>query len=160
MSPPLFLLLLACGSAESFIAMQADFADFLAWERIVVEGGVDVGHGAASKSVYLNGRPPERATSWPVGTIIVKVAPTEDGREIHAMAKRGEGYNRDGAVGWEWFELALDEGEPVIAWRGTAPPDGQGYGQATVDTASPEVVDCNACHRGAAATDFTWTVAP
>lgn len=160
MSPPLFLLLLACGRTDTFIAMQADFAEFPSWERIEVAAGEDLGHGTASKGVYLNERPPARATSWPVGTLIVKVAPTEDGREIHAMAKRGEGYNRDGAVGWEWFELALDEGEPVIVWRGTAPPDGQGYGQASGDTASPELVDCNACHLGAAATDFTWTVAP
>lgn len=154
------LLLLACARMDSFIAMQADFADFLSWERTAFPAGDDLGHGAASKSVYLNERPPERATAWPTGTMIVKVAPTDDGREIHAMAKRGEGYNVDGAVGWEWFELVLDEGEPVIAWRGTAPPDGQGYGLVGGDTAAPEVVDCNACHALAMGSDFTWSLAP
>jgi hypothetical protein len=54
------------------------------------------------------------------------------------MAKRGGGFNKAGAYGWEWFAIQLDAhgGLGSIEWRGSMPPDDPGYG-----------TDCNSCHH-------------
>lgn len=143
----------------AFVAMQSDFVGFTEWERTTVDPTDTGGHGDSTKSVYLNAPPPEGSTAFPVGTILVKVTPTDDGRDVHAMAKRGGGYNADGASGWEWFDLvfAEDGATLVIVWRGTEPPDGSGYGSASGDTASA-IGDCNTCHAAAWDNDYVYTV--
>lgn len=164
----MLLTLLACldhtpppdGTGEVFIALQSDFAPFRTWPVETVPT-TDTGHIAGDRQVYLNANPPAGAESFPVGTILVKTIRWEGGEDIHAMAKRGGGFNEDGAVGWEWFELALaDDGTPVIQWRGASPPEGEAYGSLpgdATDTADTVTGDCNACHAGAADNDFVWT---
>jgi hypothetical protein len=145
------------GSGESFIAMQADFAGYLSWEAYPVSSA-DTGHSEGERVVYLNQKPEAGAKTFPVGTILVKVI---DGSDIHAMAKRGAGFNLDGAVGWEWFELLLSEGEPVIKWRGASAPEGESYGAlpgTTEDSGDSITGDCNVCHGAAANNDYVQSV--
>lgn len=149
------------GSGGSFVAMQADFAGFDTWPAFDVEQA-DTGHVDGARAVYLNVEPADDATTFPVGTIIVKTIAWSGGTDVHAMAKRGPDYNVDGAFGWEWFELALaDDGSPVIQWRGAVPPEGEQYGQLpgmTGDTAATVNGDCNSCHGAAATNDYVHSI--
>jgi hypothetical protein len=70
---------------------------------------------------------------------------------IHAMAKRGSGFNASGALGWEYFELLLSkQGAPYILWRGAKPPAGEMYqmllGSMNVERPMTNDGDCNGCH--------------
>jgi hypothetical protein len=152
-------------AGASFLAFAPDFRDFRRWERIPVEGAMlPVGAAPGPTAVYVNRRPPAGARRWPVGTILVKSI--ENGPPsawvVHAMVKRGVPFNRDGAVGWEFFELAFDEGasEPRIVWRGTGPPSGHGYAAMGRD-AGPDPVPlvCNDCHAAAWQNDGALTPA-
>jgi hypothetical protein len=107
-------------------------------------------HAAATGpvNVYLNDLPPADATRFPVGTLIVKTveagAPSK--WTIHAMSKRGGDFTARGALGWEFFELKIDEDDvPVIVWRGEKPADGQKYKDLTGDGMTEK--DCNDCHQ-------------
>lgn len=145
------------GGAETFIALQSDFASFRSWEALPV-ATADTGHSDGERIVYLN--EPPTAVPFPVGTILVK---TIDGLDIHAMAKRGGDFNADGAAGWEWFELVLVDDVPVIKWRGETAPEGETYGQLpgqTGDTGDTINGDCNVCHGAAASNDYVMSVVP
>lgn len=164
----MLLLLAACldhtpipGAGESFVAMQVDFSGYPSWDAVEIDaaGAGDSGHPEGERTVYVNELPPADAESFPVGTVIVKVI---EGADIHAMVKRGEGFNTEGAVGWEWFELVLaTNGEPVIKWRGEEPPAGETYGAlpgAPVDSGDTLTGDCNACHGARSDNDFVHAV--
>ncbi len=163
----MILLLLACldhdpipgGAGDSFVAMQVDFAEFRSWASISVPE--ETGHPEGAREVFLNAAPDAGAPAFPVGTVIVKTIATATGEDIHAMVKRGGGYNAAGAVGWEWFELVVaDDGTPVILWRGEVPPDGESYGQLpgqTADTGGAEG-DCNVCHGAVSGNDYVHSV--
>jgi hypothetical protein len=150
---------------DSFVAMQTDFVGFQGWGSTAFSGAATSsdGHPAGDRVVYLNAEPAEDAGEFAVGTVIVKTIATpaqegDEGVDIHAMVKRGEGYNVDGAPGWEWFELALDdEARPVIVWRGDVPPDGEGYG-ALGETDTALEGDCNGCHEAARSNDFVHSI--
>src|SRR4051812_7177993 len=86
---------------ETFLAFPSDFKSYRSWEShqlqsAPVEGQV---HAAGDRTVYLNRRPAAHADAFPVGTLIVKEVP--GAQKVFAMAKRGGGYNRGGAEGWE-----------------------------------------------------------
>ncbi len=138
---------------EPFIALERDFKGFEKWDSFALGMSPAMGtvHVAGKRSDFLNRRPPAGATTFPVGTIVVKVIePMEPGGtgQIFAMVKRGGGYNDEGAVGWEWFELEVNKGQaPIIAWRGTSAPTAEKYGGEKVGT-------CNACHTVAHENDF------
>jgi hypothetical protein len=159
----LLLLLFACldhdpipGGEEQFVAMQNDFSGFTGWPDYAIEPE-DSGHPEGARTVYISEEPPEGATAFPVGTMIVKVI---EGADIHAMAKRGGGFNAEGALGWEWFELVMDGSEPVIRWRGAEPPDGETYGAlpgVEEDSAAP-LGNCDSCHSAVSANDFVHVV--
>ncbi|MDP2307429.1 MAG: hypothetical protein Q8P18_15490 [Pseudomonadota bacterium] len=167
----MFLLLVACldhtpapGAGESFVAMQADFSGYTSWDAVSIDAAGDgdsglSGHPEGERTVYVNTLPPADAVTFPVGTVIVK---SIGGADIHAMVKRGEGFNTDGAVGWEWFELVLaTDGEPVIKWRGEAPPAGETYGSLPgepVDSGDALTGDCNVCHAARSENDFVHAV--
>ena len=98
----------------------------------------------------MNARPAPGATSFPVGTMIVKEVRNEQKKthEIFAMVKRGAGYNQRGAPGWEWFELTERRDESIaIAWRGINAPNGEDY-------AGDPLGGCNSCHELAAKNDY------
>lgn len=133
------LALLACVACDAglppcegdeFIAMQSDFEDYERWRRLELDPA-DPRLGEGPRSVYINALPPRDATSFPQCTMIVKVGesgPDPTGWLMVGMAKRGGGYNADGAEGWEWFDLDLSpSGVPLIDWRGPSPPEGRGY---------------------------------
>ncbi len=139
------------GDGDVFVAMQSDFRDFDAWPSVPM-GASDTGHGVDERVVYAQAVPGDDA--FGVGTRIVK---TVAGGDTHAMVKRGGDFNADGAYGWEWFELARStSGDPVIVWRGEAPPSGEAYGAlpGQADDTGAQVGDCNTCHGAAAANDF------
>jgi hypothetical protein len=177
------VLVLGCTGAETaspdagaapatFIAQTSHFQAFRTWEVVdlgpvepLLDGGLrdeDGGlrgdpHGnGGNKRVYINAPPAGGGTLFPVGTIIVKAVEhaTPQEWEIHAMVKRGGDYNRAGAVGWEWFDLAVDVSDRVaIVWRGLGNDTYGGLHRAE------DAVDCNACHVLAAAHDHVFTQA-
>ena len=145
---------------SEFIALQHDFEGFPRWEHESLGiAETTPGHPGGQRTVYVNERPPAGADEIPLGTIIVKTMETDDfGLLVLAMAKRGNDYNEDGAVGWEWFELTLDDaGRPVIVWRGTDPPDGECYGCLPGTMSMIEPTSCNDCHLAAADQDYVYT---
>jgi hypothetical protein len=147
----------------SFVAFSSAFRDFRTWERIPVEGAMlPVGAVPGPTAVYVNARAPEGSARWPVGTILVKAIEHEALEDwvIHAMVKRGVPYNRDGAIGWEFFELGFEPGSdtPHVVWRGTGPPSGHGYAAQGRDAGTAEVpLVCNDCHAVAWQSDGALT---
>lgn len=147
-----------------FIAFARDFRDFRSWEQHHVDGAMmPVGAAEGPTYVYLNRRAPEGTTRWPVGTIVVKAiqsgAPSQ--WTVHAMVKRGIPFNADGALGWEYFELAFpDEGdEPAVVWRGSGPPSGHGYAARGRDAGGGIPLVCDDCHAPAWRNDSVLTPA-
>jgi len=94
--------------AEPYVAFAKDFDGFRHWTATQVEATAasDI-HVSAPRTVYANHLPDPGATTFDVGTMIVKEIDGGDvtAREVFAMVKRGGGYNPTGAAGWEWFEL-------------------------------------------------------
>ncbi len=138
---------------DVFIAFGEDLEGYAEWTTF--DRGVDPvppSHEAHS-FIYVNALPPAGLAEFPVGTMIVREHRLEDDPAtwiVHAMVKRGGGYNADGAPGWEWFGLALDgDRRPFVAWRGTGPADGDGY----VAPVGGEVLSCNQCHGSATYND-------
>lgn len=123
----------------------SDFSGYTRWETYEIHGGITEAASqiAGDRTLYVKPHPPHGVTQFPPGTKIVKVT-TE---RIFAMAKRGAGYNTDGAVGWEWLELEGTSDQPFIRWRGLGPPNGESYG-------GPGNSGCNNCHTGAWQNDF------
>ena len=137
---------------DVFIALQRDFADFRDWMRFPLRTAVM--HAGVSGPVvaYLNELPPADASEFPVGTIVIKTVEIDPATEwtIHAMVKRGGGFNAQGALGWEYVDLAInDDDVPVIMWRGERPPSDHGYESLLGGGVDPALeVDCNGCHTG------------
>lgn len=137
-----------------YIAFARDFERFERWTTF------DRGRDPVPPShlgpslIYVTPAPPERAEAFPVGTRIVRVERAgEDPAawEVHAMVKRGGGFNEAGAAGWEFFELSLASSRerPEIRWRGEGPANGDGY----VAPEGGEVLGCNHCHASATYND-------
>jgi hypothetical protein len=162
------LLSAGCSSGSSgvvFIALDSDFAPFRTWDHVAVEAdNLGAGHPVAPSTVYLSQH--THARSYPVGTILLKAfdnnsdPPTWD---IFAMAKRGGGFNPEGAHNWEFFRLRIQEsGMPLIVGRGIFAIDPTDDGGAAY-SALGSAVDglCNNCHgtSESAATDHVLTPA-
>lgn len=132
---------------SGFIALERDFVGYESWEVKAFEGVfVDEAHTAGPRRVFLNKRPPEGSTEFPVGTIFVKALDFT----TFAMVKRGNGYNANGAHGWEWFELTRDANDiSRIKWRGLGPPLGENY--------SKSGQTCNDCHGAVTSNDSVMT---
>ncbi len=157
----LLVLVAACSSddtqsvapdnAGAFIAFSNSFAGYRGWSvysvtAFTVEEGV---HASGKRTEYINHKPEHGAREFPIGTIIVKEIEANDSAQSRtfAMVKRGGGYNRDGAAGWEWFELLRGVDPAIIAWRGVGPPLGEQYGG---DSSG----GCNTCHTTSKANDY------
>jgi hypothetical protein len=137
------------GEASVFIAVGRDFEPYTSWTTF--DRGYDPvppSHEGTSL-IYVDPMPEPGAESFDVGTRIVRIERSgEDPSlwEVHAMVKRGGGYNAEGAIDWEFFELALDaQQRPWIRWRGEGPPNGDGYRPAP----GAEILGCNHCHATA-----------
>jgi hypothetical protein len=166
--PGCFVLLdhdLGDDEAEEFVALPSDFEGFEQWPNVVVgTSPAAAPHEAAERRVYLSAAPGDDATHFPVGTMIVKTGSGGEitgtaGDEIHAMVKRAKSFNVDGAVGWEWLELAKAGGEVVIKWRGANPPAGESYGCLPGQDCSEVAVSCNDCHVAARDNDYVQSPA-
>lgn len=142
------------GEPSIFIAFARDFERFERWTTF--ERGRDPvppSHRGES-FIYVDPPPPAGALAFPVGTRIVRVereGPDPAAWEVHAMVKRGGGFNPRGARGWEFFELTLapDRERPSIRWRGEGPASGDGY----TAPEGGEVLGCNHCHASATYND-------
>lgn len=139
-------------AGTTFLAQQRDFADYDDWMPFDTEVSDEHGGVVGTVTEYLNRLPDEGSEAFPVGTMIVKTVQPAKGEPpaIHAMAKRGGAFNKQGALGWEYFELKKsDTGTPVILWRGPRPPSGEQYRSLLrmndLDDSRMEV-DCNGCH--------------
>lgn len=157
------LLLAACGrdaepaarpAPSVFIAFARDFAAFEEWTRFDRgEDRVPPTHLGRTSAIYVDRLPSAGASAFPVGTRIVRVerdSGDPGAWEVHAMVKRGGGFNAGGARGWEFFELTLDRTRrrPSIRWRGEGPANGDGY---RAPEGGGDVLGCNHCHGAA-----TW----
>ncbi len=143
---------------DPFIALARDLDGFRSWPNIFLEEPftLDGGHRVGTSHVFVNGEVPPDGQPFALGTILVKTV--EDGDpstwEIHAMVKRGGGYNAAGAIDWEWLDVALtDAGEPIIAWRG----EGSAADPGAYVTASGENIPCNSCHVYAMRRDYAFS---
>lgn len=135
------------GCGTEFVALLSDLSPYSTWMSYFVPESAAMFHDTAGpRTIYINQLPPKGATSFPIGTIIVKVIDdgTPGGQQIFAMVKRGGCFN-DFAPGWEWFGLDVANGTLGIQWRGVTPPLGAGYGGVNV---------CNNCHADAQANDY------
>lgn len=147
---------------EPFIALERDFQDFEDWHHVdlSVRPTLSEAHAAGFAHEYVSQLPEAGAKSFPVGTMLVKTvkrepkptanggAALEKGPDIFAMVKRGGGYNPNGSIGWEWFELRRRDDDSLgIVWRGVNPPSGEGYG-------GDPLGGCNGCHQKATHNDF------
>lgn len=138
------------------VAFARDFQAFRQWRRYSLpEDALTEGHESSpARFVYIDRvLPPDGADVEP-GTVIVKT--TEEGEphewEIHAMVKRGDGYNPDGCVDWEFFNLELDEAGAVsISWRGRG-DDPSAYTDTQGNNRS-----CNSCHVYGAEIDYVFS---
>ncbi len=148
---------LQTGGGGTFIALQRDFQSFLGWTRTQVgDAAVVGGHAAGPRFAYVSGTPVDG--KFPVGSMIVKTVEVGDPStwSIHAKAKRGAGFNPQGAIGWEWFELRIvATNEITILWRGAQPPQDHGY-ESLPGLGATTTMDgnCNTCHGAATATDY------
>ncbi len=139
--------------AASFIALDPDFAGFQSWYQLVLPPNPlsELVDPVGPHVGYLNRRPPPGATSYPVGTILVKAIQREaapESWELFGVAKRGGGFNPDGAVGWEFFLLRVGpNGNPYVTSRGLAPRD-DGFDGGNGASYSPggAAGGCNLCH--------------
>ena len=147
---------------EPFIALERDFQGFEGWSKVDLSQrpAVSETHASGDAHEYVSHLPAPGSKEFPVGTILVKTVksnhPPQGGTEakaandtdIFAMVKRGGGYNRRGALGWEWFELRRRGDDTLgIVWRGVNPPSGEGYG-------GDPLGGCNGCHQMAVANDY------
>lgn len=157
------------GATTAFLAQNGDFADFRTWRNVVVgTEPITDGHQARERRVYVNAVAVSDISSgdvgaFPVGTVIVKegtgLEAADEDQELHAMVKRGNSFNLDGAVGWEWFELGLTTSNvPLIKWRGEQPPDGEDYG-CVAGVCEVGFGQCNDCHGSARDNDFVLSPA-
>jgi hypothetical protein len=136
-----------------FIAQTRDFAPYTDWMSFKRESKSEHGGLLGTTTIYVNNPPDPETQTFPVGTILFKRMDVVgfDQPTIHAMTKRGGGFNAQGALGWEYFELLLDsKSRPIVLWRGEEPPSDEQY-QALLgasDIERPVGTDgtCNSCH--------------
>jgi len=135
------------GERIPFIAFAKDFNGFRTWPSHTFESPpTATTHVGGVRTVYINQLPAPEATAFPLGTLIVKET-ASDGK-LFARVKRGGGYNKTGAVDWEWFELEeTATGAVVVRWHGFGPPVGEMYG------GDPNS-GCNLCHKAVPANDY------
>lgn len=137
------------GAAGNYIALQTDFRNYEDWMKFDTDVMGEHAGTIGTITEYLNQLPDTGASEFPVGTMIVKTVQPKDGPApaIHAMVKRGGTFNKQGALGWEYFELAKnDKGTPIIVWRGPVPPTGEKYKNLLMPDSNTLEADCNGCH--------------
>jgi hypothetical protein len=141
------------GVKRVFIAQTHDFANYMDWTTSEQNVMDDHGGVIGTTTVYLSETPDKDTHEFPIGAILVKTMKPVDSDDmtIHAMSKRGSGFNAKGALGWEYFELLLSKTDvPYILWRGETPPSGEMYqvllGANNRSSGATPEGDCNSCH--------------
>jgi hypothetical protein len=161
----LLLALIGCSTGPSgppepaqFVAIPSDFQPYASWTSFDVAGPAENENFEAGgpRTVYINQMPAHGSDHFRVGTILVKVIPNGSSSpkdwQVFAMVKRGGGFDADGAPGWEFFGLSIDDGGAVsIDWRGVGPPADAGYSAGLLN------VTCVLCHDSARDNDWVQT---
>jgi hypothetical protein len=174
----LFLLLVSCSPKEEpgvFIALQRDFAQFRTWQKFSFGDGPVEGHPIGPRYGFVKQVLQPGEKTYPIGDIIVKTIETppspspspwpspvpEQQWDIFAMAKRGGGFNAEGAKNWEYFTLHINpDGVPVILARGidaSDVPGGSGHGYVGV---TGNIIRCNGCHGDPNVAKFDYVLDP
>lgn len=162
-APLLIVLAVGCAAEEPLppvgprIAFGRDFEGFTGWRAYPLpDESLTDGHlSSPSRTLYIDREPPPEGQPFELGTIVIKTIEEGPPSEwvVHAMAKRGGGYNPDGAVDWEFFDLHLEDDEQVaIAWRGTG-DDGVLY----FDPTTGDRLACNSCHAFGGELDYVFS---
>jgi hypothetical protein len=141
------------GDKRVFIAQAGDFLSYEDWTSFERKTTSEHGGAEGTTKIYVS-ELPDAEKKFPIGTILFKSTQLEGDERpvIHAMTKRGSGFNPRGVLGWEYFELFLGKsGAPLILWRGAEPPSGEQYqqllGAENLDRPMVgEDGDCNGCH--------------
>jgi hypothetical protein len=147
----------------TYLPKPSDFARFHEWDSFpndAVEGAPPHDATLGPMTVYINKLPAPGSTEFEVGTLIVKETNEDDPtvRRVFARAKRGGKYNKSGAVGWEWFELANNaNGTVAQRWRGLGPPPPGEEDSCTTGYGGDAKGGCNACHLPVSDNDYVWT---
>lgn len=138
------------------IALTSDFESFRDWRAVrLPDASATTGHESAPERwLYIDREPPPIDAGFALGTILVKTIEggAPESWEIHAMVKRGDEFNAEGAVDWEFFELDYDDAERLrINWRGT------GDDHATYVDSTGVMRACNFCHAFGAEEDYVFS---
>ena len=161
-----FVLAGCADKGNVFIALDSDFASFRSWPTVALGSEPLPGHPPGPRYGYLSHAAPRGATAFPVGTMIVKTIEPLDmpatSWEVFAMAKRGGGFNANGARDWEFFRLRIVDDSPVILTRGIFafdPDSDAGVGYGSGGSVLGQL--CNSCHGipESAATDHVLSEA-
>jgi hypothetical protein len=137
-----------------FIAQNSSFKNYQDWTAFKITVKSEHEGLSGETAIYVSQLPNTETKTFPVGTILFKTTLVNgfDKPVVHAMSKRGSGFNADGALGWEYFELLMGKGDvPYILWRGSKPPAGEMYqallGAMSVVRPMTTDADCNSCHE-------------
>ena len=140
---------------SEFIAQDSDVADFPNWysQPFVADPLADIVYPPGSRFGFINHPAPPGATSYPVGTIIIKAIENDKVPahwELFGMSKRGGDYNAAGAIGWDFLLIRYENGVPHIYSSGLTPTvDGNPDMQAAVNEGSYFAggqIACDVCH--------------
>ena len=155
-----FVLAGCADKGNVFIALDSDFASFRSWPMVSLGSEPLPGHPPGPRYGYLSHAAPKGATAYPVGTMIVKTIEPLDmpatSWEVFAMAKRGGGFNPEGAKDWEFFRIKIEGDTPHITSRGLTAIDPDDGGAGYFDQLGNAFINmCNGCHgtKASAATD-------
>jgi hypothetical protein len=146
----LLALSAACSSESTFVASDADFAEFRSWDHASeAPQSFGAGHPTGPSTTYLSRH--THGHSYPAGTMLVKAFNSDPDPalwDVFAMAKRGGDFNPSGAVGWEFFRIhILSNDMPTIVSRGIFALDiGPDAGDAYQVLGSAVDGLCNNCH--------------
>lgn len=135
------------------VAFTADFQSYASWESVSVGSTMQGTHAAGLHNVYLNRRPPPGSTTFPVGTIFVKVVQVTSAGDVDlfAMVKRGCGSFNAANDGWEFFRLLRDaQGRVVLPSGGRGAENATLQGTGYSDDPSLSGVTCVNCHGASA----------
>jgi hypothetical protein len=148
----LALTMLSCTPSE-----PPEFVGVSHWTQF--DRGTDPAHlddpSMGRSTVFIDRLPPHGATTFPVGTHILRIMGDPDDPstwDAHGLVKVGGDFNAEGAMGWEYYglDMSRDANGDLLAhtrWHGVGSPDGDGYAHPD----SGPILGCNHCHGAA-----TW----
>lgn len=139
---------------QQFLVQDSDIADFTSWysQPFVIDPIADIFYPPGSRFGFINHVAAPGATSYPIGTIIIKaIENSKDPTtwQLFGMSKRGGDYNAAGAVGWDFFLPRFENGVPHIYSSGLTPTVDGNPDMGAVNEGSYFAggqIACDVCH--------------